>query len=231
MGIEDSSRLDVRSFNNMLTSYQHMKTILLIMVIALPVFSTAQEIPPDLLKKMENTKPDSAFDRLNQTLWIPVVSKGRITFLDGRSYRFNNISVSGDSVSWSRSKNRMIRKPVSEIKEITEPDPKILNGLAIGAGIGLFTGLITGALAYPENSFLETLVQIFNAENDFPRISKKAIPVVVGFTVAGSAIGTLVGLDNKRTVYRIGDAVQVHTELFPVQGQHQGFLMTLSLTF
>ncbi len=166
------------------------------------------------------------------TLFYPEVPKGKITFSDGTSARFTNLNFSGDSLFYSNPRGTLTGKPLTEIKEVAESMPKAGEGSLIGGAAGLVVGLLTGILAYPENSFWDTFNQLFSSEEGpFPKISKRAIPLIISITVAGTGIGALEGARYKRTVYGGRAKVAVYPEILPVSDQHHGYLLTWSITF
>ncbi len=179
-----------------------MRIFLIFFFFILPVLAITQEIPPDLRRKMEDMPADSTIRMDQGTLFYPEVPKGKITFSDGTSARFTNLNFSGDSLFYTNPRGTLSGKPLTEIKEVAESMPKAGEGSLIGGAAGLVVGLLTGILAYPENSFWDTFNQLFSSEEGpFPKISKRAIPLIISITVAGTGIGALEGARYKRTVY------------------------------
>lgn len=198
----------------------------------MPVLAISQEIPPDLRWKMEEIPPDSTTLLDQETIFYPEVPKGKITFSDGTSARFTNLNFSGDSLFYSNPRGMLTGKPLKEVTEVAESMPKAGEGSLIGGATGLVVGLFTGILAYPENNFWDTFSQLFSSEEEgFPKINKKAIPIIISITVAGAGIGALEGAGHKRTVYGGRAKVAVYPEMIPVSDQHHGYLLTWSITF
>jgi len=126
----------------------------------------------------------------------------------------------------------MTTKPLNEIREVAESIPKAGEGALIGLAVGGVTGFLTGILAYPENNFWETLGQLFSSDEDVsPKISKKAVPLMIGITAGGAAIGALVGAGHQKTVYGGFAKVAVYPEIIPIPGKTNGLMLTWAVPF
>ena len=140
-----------------------MKISLLTCFILFAQIVFSQEIPPDLLKKMEKTgQQKSMDDSLN---WYDLsAEKGKITFTNGETATFKSIKLKEDSVSYQQPDRNIHIIPLSEVSLITEIHRhKRLNALIAG-GFGLVSGLLVGVLDYPDENNL--------VKCDFPFFSR-----------------------------------------------------------
>jgi hypothetical protein len=194
--------------------------------------SYSQEIPPDLLKKMEETSQNKVFrDSLNKDK-VFTSKKGGLILTNGIYTDYTKLQIYGDSVSFLDSAKVRCKYPISDIYWLNEKRKQPGIGALIGLGGGLVTGVLAGSLAYPENSFIETLIQIIFTD-DAPKISKKAIPLIAGFTLGGTAIGTLAGLLSEKEVLIIDKRVSfiVKPEIFPGYADQRGIMVRGTIRF
>jgi hypothetical protein len=155
------------------------------------VFS--QEIPPDLLKKMEQSGQQKLLDDSLKRYEL-TAGKGNISFTNGETARFKSIILERDSVLYEQTDKIRYKIPLSAVTLVTETHRHRGYNALMGGAIGLVSGLLVGLLAYPEENTLTTIVELlFQVEDsDGPELSKKAIPLIVGATAAGALIGTIV---------------------------------------
>jgi hypothetical protein len=196
------------------------------------VFS--QEIPPDLLRKMEKAGQQK---NLNDTLYTYDLSagKGKLTFTNGKTARFTSVKLKRDSVFYDQTDKIIHKIPLSEVSVVTEIHKHRGQNALIGSTVGMFTGLVAGLLAYPEDNTLITLVQlIFQGEDiDSPKLSPKAIPMILGTTVAGALIGSLItSKKDQEVIYRKNDVtVSFVPEISASPDIHRGYMLTARIRF
>jgi hypothetical protein len=197
-------------------------------------FVYSQEIPPDLLKKMEQSGqqkfPDDSLNRYNLA-----AEKGNITFANGEKARFKSLKLDKDSVMVQRS-DRIIHKiPLSEISLITETHRHMGYNALMGGATGLVSGLLVGLLAYPEENTLTTIIELLFQDEDSegPKISKKAIPLILGTTAAGALLGTFViSKNDRKVIYRKNDvAVSFVPEIYATPDFKPGYMVTARIRF
>jgi hypothetical protein len=200
---------------------------------SLVVFS--QEIPADLLKKMEKTgQQKSLEDSLKQ--YTLTSKKGIITFANGGMASFKSIRLERDSVMYQRSDRNVHKIAISEVSLITEMHRhRGLNALVAG-GFGLLSGLLVGVLAYPDENNLAKLFELIFSDdvNELPKISAKSIPLVIGTTAAGALLGAFVITfkDEKEVIYKKNNmTVSLVPEITATADVHAGYLLTARIRF
>ena len=211
-----------------------MRISLLTCFILFAQFAFSQEIPPDLLKKMEKAgQQKSLNDSLN---WYDLsAEKGRIIFTNGETARFKTVKLKGDSVIYQRSERNLHKISLSEVSLITETHMHRGENALVGGLAGLASGLLVGLLAYPEENTLTTIVELLfqGEENEGPKLSSKAIPLIVGTTAAGALIGTIViSKKDREVVYRKKDInVSFVPEISAAPDVHPGYMLTARIRF
>jgi hypothetical protein len=198
-------------------------------------FCYSQEIPPDLLKKMEETGQNKVFrDSLNQDE-ILTVKKGELILSNGIFTKYSDLTIIGDSVSFLDSAKVRFNCTLADIYWIKRYHRQPGRGALAGTTLGLFSGVIVGFLAYPENNFLETLLKMLfpNEEEEPPHLSKKAIPLIAGFTAGGAVIGTLAGLATVKEEFVIDHSVSVSfaPEIFSSYAYQPGIMLKAIIRF
>jgi hypothetical protein len=191
-----------------------------------------QEIPPDLLNKMEEAGQNKVFrDSLNKDK-IFTSKKGGLILTNGIYTDYTKLQIYGDSVSFLDSAKVRCKYPISDIYWLNEKRKQPGKGALFGLGIGLVSGALVGSLAYPESSFIETLIQIIFTD-EAPTMSKKAIPLIAGFTLGGTAIGALAGLYSEKEVLIIDKRVSflVKPEIFSGYADQRGFMIRGTIRF
>lgn len=184
-----------------------MRISLFTCFILFTLFASSQEIPADLLKKMEEAGQQKSLDDSLKMVDLEA-GKGKITFTNGETATFMSIKLERDSVMYKQSEKITRKIPLSDVSLVTELHPHRGNNALMGGAIGLFSGLLAGLLAYPEENTLSTLVELVFQweESDGPKLSKKAIPLIAGTTAAGALIGTFViSKKDHEVIYRKKD--------------------------
>ena len=211
-----------------------MKLLIFSAFLLFSQFAFPQEIPPDLLKKMEKTgEQKSLADSIFQ--YNLTANKGRLTFTNGETARFNSLKLENDSVNY-RSPSRKIHKiPLPDVNLITEFHPHRGENALVGGIVGLATGLLAGYLAYPEENTLTTIFQLLfsDEETEGPKLSKKAIPLIIGSTAAGALIGTFViSKKDQEVIYRKKEVtISLVPEISGSPDVHPGYRMTARIRF
>jgi hypothetical protein len=193
----------------------------------------AQEIPANILEKMEKTSRIKNTGQIVHMQDIPIIQRGTISLLDGNYFHFRKLSIINDTVSFRDTSRVDHQYPLSEISRIQKFKPKPLEGAGYGLGCGGFLGYFTGLLAYPEDNFFETLRIIFsNDENeDWPRFSKKATPILMGCCLAGAVVGTLIGLSSykQQNIFQTELTIGMNPEIINLTGEKNAFVLTCKI--
>lgn len=209
-----------------------MKLLIILFLIGESFLTFAQEITntPNKSKELQDSILFLPQTKINT--YIPPVKKGKITFSDRSIRTFSNLKSFKDSVSFLDNNSLLCTVPLENINLITERKSKVGLGALYGGVGGFFVGVIAGGLIYPKRNFLEFLVDLFNSEKDGSAITREQAPIVIGATVAGGVIGTLVGLSNKKekTIYRKDMSVSFYPEIYNFSGKNTGLMLTCKIT-
>jgi hypothetical protein len=161
--------------------------------ICLSYIAFSQEIPADLLKKMEEGSLKKSVN--DSVIRNDLTAKnGKITFTNGETARFKSMQLRDDSVIYLQ-KDLISRKiPVSDVSLITTVKRHRGYNALVGGGVGLLSGMLVGLLAYPEDNTLATLLELIfqNEDSAGPKLSSEAIPLIIGTTVGGALLGAFV---------------------------------------
>jgi hypothetical protein len=199
---------------------------------SLVVFS--QEIPPDLLKKMEQSGQQKSLDDSLKRYEL-TAGKGKISFTNGETARFKSIKLEKDSVFYEQTDKIRYKIPLSAVTLVTETHRHRGYNALMGGAIGLVSGLLVGLLAYPEENTLTTLFELLfqGEESDGPKLSKKAIPLVVGATAAGALIGTItITKKDQEVIYKKKDiTVSLVPGISATPDLKPGYMVTARIRF
>ena len=203
---------------------------------SMPVFS--QEIPQDLLKKMEETgNRKSPGDSVTfSSIDISTVLKnGYIRFTYGGSAKFKSLRIKGDTAVFRDPEWISYTIPASDISEITVEKRRRGRNALMGGGCGLVLGMFTGLFVYSEEDFITTLIDLLSSdeESNGPRLSKKAIPLIAGCTAGGALFGALVihSKEDQQVVYRRQISLSFYPEIYDLPGKQPVYLVTARFRF
>ena len=87
----------------------------------------------------EKTKETKAFSKV-----LPM-SKGKIVMKDGTTMYFKKLKVANDFVTFSTKEYGTMKYKTTDISEMYKLKSQVLEGAAVGAGIGLLTSFATFA--------------------------------------------------------------------------------------
>jgi hypothetical protein len=183
-------------------------------------------------KRINMLSPGYSFSQTKTPETFSPVKKGRITFSDGLICSFTKLRCFGDSICFSDQNSALTKVPLSNVAQVTECKSKVGISTIEGGLGGFFAGLIAGGLIHPERTFWEFLGDKIDS-NDEVIITKKQVPFIIGGTLAGAAIGTLVGLSksNEKMVYLKDVSFNFYPEINNLPDQNFGVMLTCSITF
>lgn len=115
----------------------------------------------------------------------------------GRNIFFSTINDSVIShTSFYRTGNYSNGKGAS----VTNQNSDVEKGAIIGGIAGLIAGTVAGGIVNPDNSLLQTIGDIIREGDASGSINQDQVPFIVGGTLAGVAIGALIGARYNKTV-------------------------------
>jgi hypothetical protein len=209
-----------------------MKPLHLLIFFLIANFLGAQEIPSDVLEKMEKATRKQNSDQITQEKDVPIIKRGSILLTDGNSFQFRNLRLINDTVSFRDTSRVAYKYPLDNILSITQMKPQILPGAGYGIVGGGLASAFAGLLIYPEKDFWETLRVLFNnEEGDGPKLSKKAIPIIIGGSLAGAVIGALVGTSSfkEKIIFQNEQSFGFFPEIMNTPGQCNTLMLTCKI--
>jgi hypothetical protein len=206
-----------------------MKLILFLLIFLASRVAFAQE-PDNPLKSKELSSGYLSIPQ-NKTISFPPVKRGNITFVDGTKSTFTMLRCQSDSIYFFDKNSFYSKLSLTNISHITERKSNTAIAALVGGVSGFFTGIVVGGLVYPERTFWEFLSDRIDKKNDLI-ITKKQAPFVIGGTLAGAAIGVLVGLSKKqeRTVYQKDISLNIYPGINDIFNQNTGLMLTCKIT-
>jgi len=191
--------------------------------------SKAQDTLMLLQPKTINPNP-----RLNESesfnnIGTSTIKKGSIILNDGETFEFSKLTLKNDSAFFTKYNSIQSRLPLAEVNGIAQT--KTVPGIsaAVGGCIGLLSGLLVAAIANPQRTAGEWLIDQINKEEEVREISKEDLPYIAIGTAGGAVIGALVGLTIHRgkLIYKSNIEIKV-SPLFSLNpSQNDGLLFTL----
>ena len=149
------------------------------------------------------------------------------------TYRHNNkLSLINDSIVFCASNSFIGKYALGNTTEIIGSESNVEKGAIIGGIAGMVTGILVGGIAYYDDSFLDIIGDALSGEDVSGSINPQQVPFIVGGTLAGAAIGALIGLIGRKTaMYERKFKVDLQPNLALAPGQCEGMIFSVKLNF
>src|ERR1035437_88078 len=150
-----------------------------------------------------------ATPEINQISQSTPVRKGKITLRDGQSINFRNLTLKGNTISFTNSEGNTINKETSQVFKVT----RYSNFAGYGALLGGLSGLLGALQGINEVNSVNNSLGVKTENNDNTGL-------VVGLTIGGAVFGGLVGLmfKSEKTIYKNNAALSFYPSINSMQG-------------
>ena len=211
------------------------KLSLLFIFLSFLMFFDAQAQDTLMLVQPKTIDPNPL---LNQTgsfnnIGTSTIKKGSIILNNGETFKYSKLTLKNDSVFFTKNNSASISLPLSEVNGISKI--KTVPGIsaAVGACLGLVSGLLVASVANPQRTAGEWIIDQINQEEEGREITKEDLPYIAIGTAGGAAIGALVGLTIHRgqLIYQSNSKINV-TPIFNLNpNQTDGPEFALKISF
>ena len=161
------------------------------------------------------------------------IKKGSIILNNGETFSFSNLTSKNDSVFFTKSNSSQLKFSLSEVNGISKT--KTIPGIsaAVGGCLGLLSGLLVAAIANPQRTPGEWLIDQIDPEGEEREITSEDLPYIAIGTAAGAAIGAVVGLTIHRgkLIYKSDVEIKVSPVFSMDLNKKDGLLFTLKFNF
>lgn len=167
-------------------------------------------------------------------LFVPqkkAVKRGTVYFANGETMKFSTLNFRNDRVVFTDQNGTSVSEPLANINQIDGKIDRVGMGALIGGLSGLLAGVVAGSIAYPDRSFGEWLLDELTGEEYDRTMKKEEIPIIVGCTLAGTAIGALAGKGRKeKTVFKRNADIDVFPGMTATPGEANVFSLHLRVS-